>query len=75
MTTDPIQADEFVSDTLGDLLYADAETRETLATYLREQCSTTRTAERLFTPPTWGPSGTACGPVGGLDCGGWAGSS
>ncbi|MGW4566798.1 PucR family transcriptional regulator [Streptomyces sp. NPDC004561] len=49
LTVDPTQADEFVSDTLGDLLHADAETRETVATYLREQCSTTRTAERLYT--------------------------
>ncbi|MGW0758739.1 helix-turn-helix domain-containing protein [Streptomyces sp. NPDC002814] len=30
-------------------MHADAETRQTLDTYLREQCSTTRTAERLFT--------------------------
>jgi DNA-binding PucR family transcriptional regulator len=49
LTADPAQADEFLMDTLGDLLRADAETRETVAVYVREQCSTARTAERLFT--------------------------
>lgn len=49
LTVDPAQAEEFVSDTLGGLLNADAEIRETVATYLSEQCSSTRTAERLFT--------------------------
>lgn len=49
MTGDPTRADEFVRDTLGALLHADPETRRTLTTYLREQCNTSRTAERLFT--------------------------
>ncbi|MFJ6673256.1 PucR family transcriptional regulator [Actinosynnema sp. NPDC091369] len=49
LTADPTQTDEFLADTLGDLLHADAETREVVATYVREQCSTTRTAERLYT--------------------------
>ncbi|WP_127551659.1 CdaR family transcriptional regulator [Actinoplanes sp. OR16] len=49
LTADPAQADEFLDDTLGDLLHADAETRETVAVYVREQCSATRTAEKLFT--------------------------
>jgi DNA-binding PucR family transcriptional regulator len=49
LTADPAQAEEFLADTLGDLRHADEETRETVATYVREQCSTTRTAERLFT--------------------------
>ncbi|MEU4689618.1 helix-turn-helix domain-containing protein [Actinoplanes sp. NPDC023714] len=49
LTADPVQAGEFLTDTLGDLLHADAETRETVAVYVSEQCSTTRTAERLFT--------------------------
>ncbi|MEU4622068.1 PucR family transcriptional regulator [Actinoplanes sp. NPDC023801] len=49
LTGEPAQTDEFLADTLGELLRADTETRETVATYLREQCSTSRTAERLFT--------------------------
>ncbi|MCW2142518.1 DNA-binding transcriptional regulator, PucR family [Actinoplanes cyaneus] len=49
LTTDPDRAGEFVAETLGDLRHADAETRETVAVYVREQCNTQRTAERLFT--------------------------
>ncbi|WP_436534761.1 PucR family transcriptional regulator [Actinoplanes sp. HUAS TT8] len=49
LTTDPDRADEFLAETLGDLRHADAETRETVAAYIAEQCNTLRTAERLFT--------------------------
>ncbi|GAA1509584.1 PucR family transcriptional regulator [Dactylosporangium maewongense] len=49
LTAEPTQADEFLADTLGDLLHADAATHETVLTYVREQCSTTRAAERLYT--------------------------
>ncbi|SLM00609.1 MULTISPECIES: CdaR family transcriptional regulator [unclassified Actinoplanes] len=49
LTIDPAQCAEFLADTLGGLLHADAETRETVATYVREQCNTLRTADRLFT--------------------------
>lgn len=49
MTADPAQADEFVSDTLGDLENADQEIREVVRTYVQEQCNTSRTAERLYT--------------------------
>jgi DNA-binding PucR family transcriptional regulator len=49
LTADPTQTDEFLADTLGALLHAEAETQEAVATYVREQCSTTRTAERLYT--------------------------
>jgi DNA-binding PucR family transcriptional regulator len=49
LTAEPTQAEEFLADTLGDLLHADAATHETVLTYVREQCSTTRTAERLYT--------------------------
>ena len=50
LTADPAQADEFLADTLGDLLlHADARTRDVVATYLREQCCATRTAQRLST--------------------------
>lgn len=49
LTAEPTQAEEFLADTLGDLLHADAATHETVLTYVREQCSTTRAAERLYT--------------------------
>ncbi len=49
LTAEPTQAEEFLADTLGGLLHADAATHETVLTYVREQCSTTRTAERLYT--------------------------
>jgi DNA-binding PucR family transcriptional regulator len=49
MTQDPTQADDFVRNTLGALADADAETRETVRTYVREQCNASRTAERLYT--------------------------
>lgn len=40
-------ASDFMRRTLGGLVDAPAETRETLRIYLREQCSITRTAEAL----------------------------
>ncbi|BCY08515.1 CdaR family transcriptional regulator [Actinoplanes sp. L3-i22] len=49
LTADPAQSEEFLAETLGELLHADAETRETVAVYVGEQCNTLRTAERLFT--------------------------
>ncbi|MDG6101730.1 PucR family transcriptional regulator [Dactylosporangium aurantiacum] len=49
LTAEPTQAEEFLADTLGGLLHADAATQETVLTYVREQCSTTRTAQRLYT--------------------------
>ncbi|WP_073486374.1 PucR family transcriptional regulator [Streptoalloteichus hindustanus] len=49
LTAEPSQADEFLTATLGDLCHADPDTQETVATYVREQCNTTRTAERLYT--------------------------
>lgn len=49
VTSDTAQAEEFVRDTLGDLLTADQDTRETLAAYIAEQFNTSRTAERLYT--------------------------
>ncbi len=47
-TQDERRADEFVRRTLGALASAPPELRETLRTYLREECSTSRTAEALF---------------------------
>lgn len=49
LTGDPAQADEFLADTLGDLLTADREVQQAVLTYVRELGSTTRTAERLYT--------------------------
>jgi DNA-binding PucR family transcriptional regulator len=49
LTADPAQAEEFLADTLGGLLTADADTQRAVATYVAEQCSTTRTARRLYT--------------------------
>jgi DNA-binding PucR family transcriptional regulator len=49
LTAEPTQADEFLTDTLGELLHADADTQEAVLTYVRELGSTSRTAERLYT--------------------------
>ncbi|GAA1306393.1 PucR family transcriptional regulator [Saccharothrix xinjiangensis] len=49
LTNQPAQADEFLADTLGDLLTADPDTRQAVLTYVRELGNTTRTAERLYT--------------------------
>jgi DNA-binding PucR family transcriptional regulator len=48
-TRDPAAADEFLQDTLGGLLTAEAEVRDTVLTWVREQCTTSRAAERLYT--------------------------
>ena len=49
LTGEPTLADDFLADTLGDLLHAEAETRHAVLTYVRELGSTSRTAERLYT--------------------------
>ena len=49
LTADPTRAGEFLTATLGDLLHADAATRDTVLTYVRELGSAARTAERLYT--------------------------
>jgi DNA-binding PucR family transcriptional regulator len=46
---EPTLADEFLADTLGDLLHADADTQQAVLTYVRELGSTSRTAQRLYT--------------------------
>ncbi|AHH19818.1 transcriptional regulator, CdaR family [Nocardia nova SH22a] len=48
LTRDPAPADEFVTDTLGELLTADLETLTILRVYIQELCNTSRTAQRLF---------------------------
>ncbi|WP_101462993.1 PucR family transcriptional regulator [Nocardia fluminea] len=49
LTREPARATEFVRDTLGDLLHADAETLLMVRMYIQEMCNTSRTAQRLFT--------------------------
>ncbi|EFV14666.2 PucR family transcriptional regulator [Segniliparus rugosus] len=49
LTSDSARADEFLRDTLGGLLTAERDIRDTVATYIREQCNTSRAAERLYT--------------------------
>ncbi|MBF6175927.1 PucR family transcriptional regulator [Nocardia blacklockiae] len=48
-TGDEERAREFVTRTLGNLVTADAELRETVRVYLHEGSNTTRTARALFT--------------------------
>ncbi|WP_344993071.1 PucR family transcriptional regulator [Tsukamurella soli] len=45
----PSDAAEFIADTLGALAHAERELREIVLAYVREQCNTSRTAERLYT--------------------------
>jgi DNA-binding PucR family transcriptional regulator len=47
MTADSQQADEFIRDTLGDFTTADAETIDTMFTWITLRCNTVKAAERL----------------------------
>lgn len=49
LTADMAQADQFVSDTLGDLATADATLRDTALTYVRERFNASAAAEKLYT--------------------------
>ncbi|WP_246271734.1 PucR family transcriptional regulator [Amycolatopsis acididurans] len=49
LANDPTGVDEFLRDTLGDLLHADTEIQRTVDTYVRERCNVSRTAERMYT--------------------------
>jgi DNA-binding PucR family transcriptional regulator len=49
VTTDADRAAEFVKHTLGDLEHAGTELRDTVRTFMAEQCSASRTATRLYT--------------------------
>ncbi len=49
LTAEPAAVDEFLADTLGGLLTADAEVRRTVHTYVQELGNASRTAERLWT--------------------------
>jgi DNA-binding PucR family transcriptional regulator len=49
LTADMAQADQFVTETLGDLATADPALRDTVLTYVRERFNGSAAAERLFT--------------------------
>jgi DNA-binding PucR family transcriptional regulator len=49
LTAEPTQVEEFLADTLGGLLTADAEVREAVGAYVRELGNASRTAQRLYT--------------------------
>ncbi|PRY50092.1 DNA-binding PucR family transcriptional regulator [Geodermatophilus tzadiensis] len=49
LTSEPTAVDEFLADTLGALATADADTRDTVLTYVRELGNASRTATRLYT--------------------------
>ncbi|MGN6132140.1 MAG: PucR family transcriptional regulator [Nocardioidaceae bacterium] len=49
LSSDPGACEEFVAETLGELVAADDDVLETVRTYVREQCNSSRTAERLYT--------------------------
>jgi DNA-binding PucR family transcriptional regulator len=49
VTQDPQRAQEFVTQTLGELAHASLELRETVRTYLQQQSNATSTAALLFT--------------------------
>ncbi|WP_124709235.1 PucR family transcriptional regulator [Gordonia insulae] len=49
LTADMAQADQFVADTLGDLVTADPALRETVLVYVQERFNGSAAAERLFT--------------------------
>lgn len=46
---DSAATEEFVDDTLGDLITADDDLRATIHTWISVQCNTSRTAELLYT--------------------------
>lgn len=49
ITSNPDQADRFITHTLGDFESADAELQRTVLTFVYEQCNAARTAEVLYT--------------------------
>lgn len=49
LTADMAQADQFVTDTLGDLATADPVLRQTVLTYVQERFNGSAAAERMFT--------------------------
>jgi DNA-binding PucR family transcriptional regulator len=49
LTTELTVVDEFLTDTLGQLLHADADVQDAVSTYVRELGNASRTAERLYT--------------------------
>ena len=49
ITQDPEGADQFIKHTLGELESANAELKNTLWTFINEQCNASRAAARLYT--------------------------
>lgn len=49
LTNDVAKAEEFVSDTQGPIATAEAELRETIATYIDQLFNASRTTEKFFT--------------------------
>lgn len=49
LTADTAAGDQFVADTLGELAHADTDLIDTLRTWIRLQCNTSRTASELYT--------------------------
>jgi DNA-binding PucR family transcriptional regulator len=48
LTQKPERAEDFIADTLGPLASASAVVRDTLLTYINEQCNANRTAQQLY---------------------------
>lgn len=48
ISTEPEQADRFITHTLGDFASADAELRQTVLTFIHQQCNASRAAEHMF---------------------------
>ncbi|MFD6453707.1 PucR family transcriptional regulator [Nocardia sp. NPDC060220] len=48
ISTDPAEAELFISDTLGDLAGADRLIRDTVRTFIHERFNSSRTADRMF---------------------------
>jgi DNA-binding PucR family transcriptional regulator len=49
LTQDQERAEQFIRHTLGELANADAELRQTVLTYINDQCNATKAAEHLYT--------------------------
>lgn len=48
ISAEPEQADRFITRTLGDFAFADAELQQTVLTFIHQQCNTSRAAEHMY---------------------------
>ncbi|MEB3023094.1 PucR family transcriptional regulator [[Mycobacterium] crassicus] len=48
ISAEPEQADRFITHTLGDFAFADAELQQTVLTFIHQQCNTSRAAEHMY---------------------------